>query len=104
MTKEDIKEVARTYPKFLKGYDDAFKYTDRELIEVLRYCMCKELGLQTMYVFDENKYICIVNSYSAVLQKVIKPYRSLTDEEKTGLVQGCIQYIQSAMSKMGVVG
>lgn len=102
MLKEDTKKLTLTFIKFLQEYPEAYLYSDKELTEVFRYSLCSCLGLQSMYVFNENKYIRIINCCKAELQPVIKEFVNLTDKEKTDIVQMCMHYITLSWERVGV--
>lgn len=102
MIKDEVKKITLTFIKFLQGYEDAYLYSNDELTELFRYCLCYNLGLESSYVFDGEKYKRIVNRCKAELKPVLDEYKDLKDEEKTDIVQLCMHYIVKSWKKAGV--
>lgn len=100
---KEIKLITKSYITFLQGYEDMYKFSDNEIIELFRYVLCLSLGLETSKNFNSKKFESVIDTCRMCLRPQTIKFEDKEEEFKQGLVQGCIHCIIASFSNISEV-
>lgn len=97
---ELIKELVEVYFSYIKEHFDFLN--GAEISELLRFSMCKCLGLSTVSCveFEETFAKGVIETLNNVLVRY--KYPDASEEYKMGLLEGCVHCMEMARKKAGV--
>lgn len=100
---KEIKLITKSYITFLQGYDDMYKFSDNEIVELFRYVLCLSLGLETSKNFNSKKFESVIDTCRMCLRPQTIKFEDKEEDFKQGLVQGCIHCIIASFSNISEV-
>lgn len=99
-----IMDITHCYINFLQKYSEiAFPFSDNELIELFRYSLCQNLGLESVKNFQSERLGRLVPLCRELLYPKTEAFVNKGDEFKQGLVQGCMLCITASFDNAKVV-
>ena len=94
-----IMDITHCYINFLQKHSEiAFPFSDNELIELFRYSLCQNLGLESVKNFQSERL-----GRLELLYPKTEAFVNKDDEFKQGLVQGCMLCITASFDNAKVV-
>ena len=92
-----IMDITHCYINFLQKHSEiAFSFSDNELIELFRYSLCQNLGLESVKNFQSEKLERLASLCRELLSPKTEAFVNKEDEFKQGLVQGCMLCITAS--------